>query len=74
MADGHLRDRYTFNYLSQRVKSTTLTRRGLQILRKDSGVPTPGSRELTAVDLAAKDTRTRQAEETGFLEGRDDWK
>lgn len=27
-----------------------------------------------AVDLAAKDTRTRQAEETGFLEARDDWK
>lgn len=57
------------------MKSDTLTKRGLQILRKDSGVSTRRGRKTShSTAWAAEATRSGQVEKMGLWEGCDDWK
>lgn len=58
------------------MKSDTLTKRGLQILRKDSGVSTRGGRKInhSKAQAASEGTRSGQVEKMGLWEGCDDWK
>lgn len=59
----------------RKMKSDTLTKRGLQILRKDSGVSTRRGRKTShSTAWAAEATRSGQVEKMGLWEGCDDWK